>query len=64
MLPAQVPIWFDVSTKQCFEGIGSATCAFGPIARLHQRCRCGGGNRECFLSGAGGFFRAAGDLLH
>ena len=47
-----------------FDSLGSATCAFGAIARLHQCCRRVGGNREGFLCGAGSFLRSAGDLLH
>ena len=64
ILPAQVPIWLDVSSKRDFDGLGSATCAFGTIACLDQRCRRVGGNREGFLCGAGSFLRSAGDLLH
>ena len=50
--------------QQRLQRIGPAARAFRPIACLHQR-RCGiAGNGKRFLSGAGGFLSAAGDLLH
>ena len=50
--------------QQRLQRVGPAPRAFGAVARLHQRCRGSGGDGERFLSGAGGFLGAAGDLLH
>ena len=50
--------------QQRLQRVGPAPRALGPVACLHQRCRGSGGDREGFLSGAGSFLGAAGDLLH